>query len=294
MNALAIILSVFGTLCALFVAEVAAIMFRKPAFRPSSHLKAVGAWLYRVAEGLGTLVGFFTDLLGGLKCLVFWIRDTFFKFIPKEVIEEAWRDLRAALKEITHAPLGFFWGLYDSICAAALPWLSAGVLFVAVVVSPVAMEVALRLAGVESWLPSALLWGLGTRLYAGFFGVGGLLEAFKDLKRLAIVVVSRLFGWVPLDLITNSTNAVWAGAGGVLASPRGLYDGLRTWADEQTTGAVLIGCAIGAVGGLAIWLLRLGDRWVREAEARRAVQQHQQQLQRQQGARPRSVSVSAR
>jgi hypothetical protein len=293
MNALAIILSLIGTLAALFVAEVAAIMLKKPAGRPSSHLKALGSWLYRVGEGLGTLVGFFADLLGGLKRFVFWIRDTFFRFIPKEVLEEAWRDLKAGIKAITHAPLGFFWGLYDSICAAALPWLSAGVLFVAFVVSPVALEVALRLAGVEAWLPSALLMGIGTRLYNGFFGVGGLLEAFKDLKRLAIVVVSRLFGWVPIELITNSTNAIWAGAGGVLASPKGLYDGLRTWADEKTTTAVLLICAIGALGALFVWLLRLGDRWAREAEARRAVQQQQQQ-QGHQGARPRSVSVSAR
>jgi len=283
---LAFVLVVTGI--ALFVAEVRAIM--RHSTRPSAHLKTFGAWAYRMAEGAAAFLGIFLDLFGGLRRLVHWVRDTFFRFIPKEVIEEAWRELKAGVKEIGKAPWGFVVGLYNSVRAAALPWLSGFFLFVALVVSPTAWEVALRLLGVERWLPSVLLVRLATWLYDAFFGLGGILVGLKDLKRLAIVIVSRLFGWVPIALITNSTNAVWDGAGQVLASPRGFYEGIRSWAgDSSINGSIAVVLVLVVAGGVAfVYLHHWEDMQRRRAEEEEEEEEEPAQPPR---GRPRAVSV---
>jgi hypothetical protein len=213
----------------LFVAEVATII-AKSEHRPSVYLTLLGRRLYDLFWGLATLMGIFADVFGFVRRFILWLRDTFFRFIPREAILQALADLRAAFREITRSPLGFFSGLYASILDAALPWLSVTLLLTSFVVAPVVLEVLLYVADVQT-RPSTIMAATALLAYNGFWRVGNIPNHFRNLKALVMAIVeplfALLFGWVPKEAIQVSTQSVLKEAGELAFAPKGLYDGFK-------------------------------------------------------------------
>jgi len=220
---------VTGTSIILFVMEVAAIV-AKSEHRPSVYVRALARLTYNFFWGVANLLGIFADVFGFVRRFVLWLRDTFFRFIPREAILQAYHELRSAFKELVRAPLGFFRGLYDSVLAATLPWLSATILLLAFVVTPVVVEILLFMTGFET-RPSTLLASWAVSGYNFFWAIGNFPSHFANLKALVLAIVeplfARFFGWIPVEVVRNSTHNVLKESWSFVSAVRGLADGVK-------------------------------------------------------------------
>lgn len=109
----------------------------------TSYMSLLATKIYNVCWHMTYLTGIFADFLGAIKRLALWVRDTFFRFIPREAIFEADANLRGSLKELIKTPSGLFYGLVDSLKAATFPWLSVTVLVIAFLVTSKRLDLLL-------------------------------------------------------------------------------------------------------------------------------------------------------
>jgi hypothetical protein len=267
--ALVALVTAAATAAVLFVAEVVLIL-KKRWWRPSFFLAKLGTGFYNTFWGLAYVIGLFGDVFGivrrissGLRHVVLLLRDKFFGFIPKEVIYQAFDDLRHAYGSILKAPLGFFWGLWDSIAAALLPWLSFTVLLVNGVVIPSVLELLLLVRGVQT-RPSTLILALVPYVSRPFWALGYLPAYFKDLGTLLRGILSGLFYWIPMDRVEQATRDIVGSLWNLsTAAGQGFNNGVDTAAAEGYEwgewGRIMFALALTIVVLFMIGVLTIGS-----------------------------------
>lgn len=100
-----VITAIVSSLILLYVIEVAC-RLKKTTHRPSTIIARIATHLYDTLHFLAYTIGLLFDLFGFVRRPVHRIRDLFFQWIPREVIEEAYRDLKAGFGQCFRVPLG--------------------------------------------------------------------------------------------------------------------------------------------------------------------------------------------
>lgn len=219
-----------------FVIEVVAIVIKKDVCKPSRYIQLVATWMYNAFWIIANVIGILSDVFGALRRMILLIRDTFFRFIPREAIVEAWDNLKKAFGAVVKSPLGFVWGLWEAVLGATLPWLSVTVLFAGFVVCPIIFEMVLRMFHI-TWLPSTFLIWLGTHLYNGAWKIGNLPYYIWDLTS-GFSMFQILF---PMEHLHASVVSMKQGLGSVFSSPIGFIHGMYLGeTDEIQFGRVVI------------------------------------------------------
>jgi len=207
-----------GVLALLYVLEVA-LLLKGVTVRPSTVLAAFAGHARSLLGRVVYVLGLVTDLARFIKEALLLLRDLFFRFVPREIILQAWRDLGAAFGALARVPLGAWDGFTRALGAVSMPWLTVILAVLATAVAPVVAELvamslgwdALRLTG---FTHTAAAW-----LFAVGQEVGYALHYFVDLRDLAVRVVSFLFGWLPVKTLRQATNAVYDGLWAVVTAP---------------------------------------------------------------------------
>ena len=238
------------TMTSLFIIEVAAIVVKKDFYKPSRYIQLVATWMYNAFWTIANAIGILSDVFGALRRMILLIRDTFFRFIPREAIIEAWDNLKKAFGAVFKSPLGFVWGLWEAVLGATLPWLSATVLFVGFVVCPIVLEMVLRMFHI-TWLPSTFLLWLGTHLYNGAWKIGSLPYYIWDLTSVLRYVLEPVFAMFqvlfPMEHLHASVASMKQGLGSVFSSPIGFIHGLYLGETTESRMGAVVTIFLGAV-----------------------------------------------
>jgi hypothetical protein len=187
---------------ALFLTE-AYLLSRKVRYTPAFLLMGLAGWIKDAFWWWAKIITLPTDLFGGLRRLLHFVRDVFLRIIPKEDLDQAIANLWAATKALLRAPTGFFIGLKDGIMTSLVPFVSGVLAPILFLVSTVAWDVLARYGGI-SFRPSAFLWWLYGLLWSFFASVASMVASLKDLPTLIKTLVAGLFGWLPRDMIDES------------------------------------------------------------------------------------------
>ncbi len=239
------ILLAAATAVVLFILELALLM-GDVAWRPSTVLLVVTGktrqGLYHVFLGLCMLA----DVFGFVRRFALLMRDLFFQWIPRDKLLQALRDLGAAFGSIWRVPMGALDGIWDGISDARSPLIAAVLVGVAVLVTPVALELLADTLGWDSLRQTLWYNTVATWVYAPFWELGHALEYFGNVRELVVRILSLLFGWVPLAKLRATTTLVYHSLWSAVSSPAaGLRDGFCS----------VVPCALPPVSASVVWAI---------------------------------------
>jgi len=164
------------------------------------------------------------DVFGFFRKVVFWIRDTFFGWIPKEALLEAMRNLRRAMAALLKSPLGLLEGLWAALAQSTLPLLSSLFFLVGTGVTVLSWEAIFFYYGIR-WRPSALLTWVGLSLYNVFYTSVASVYHLTHIGGMIKAIVRYCFGWIPLDILQQGAADLGSGGYTLATSVAGLRDG---------------------------------------------------------------------
>jgi hypothetical protein len=240
------------------VAEIGLIM-RKSDHRPSTMLLAFATGSRELLAAFNKRLIWLFDLLHFIHNAVVWVRDVFFKWVPREVIEQALRDLGRAWRATLRIPIGIFDGIYEGMLTVKSQLLAGSLFTVLCALSPGLLEVSLLAAGAET-RPSTVCIRIGIWLYELAFAVFNLVYYLGDFFEFVARISKLFFASLPIEVIRNATKAVYAnGWTMVSAAPRGALGGLANislsdaWATHPS--AWLAIASLLTLIGLLMWLM---------------------------------------
>jgi len=248
---------------ALIVLEIVQLMRQAP-HRPSAGLTAAATGL---RAGLRWFYGrllLLANIGSFLRTLVHMLRDLFFRFVPREIIEQALRDLGAAFKAVFRAPWGAVEGAWDAMRQlTVVGWL---VLIVVNVAAPVVLELAFMVSGV-SWRLTPYYWATATWLYDACWEMAYAPYYLWHVKDLVVRLGAVLFRSLPIEVVRNVTSSVYAGLGAVVTAPvQGFIAGL--WALLPTDNPILMAAlpwlgrlVFAAMAVLGLYMLSHSGPW---------------------------------
>jgi hypothetical protein len=215
----------------LLITEVACLV-AETAYRPSTVIVLLTQKARQGLDHLGYLVVLVFDVFGVIKRLALWIRDRFFGWIPKEKIEQAWRDLTQSLRETWRIPLGLLEGAYRSIMDAVYPIVTSLFFLLNIIFGPPVVETLMRVSGVDAyWYPSSIVMRLGLTLHSAGVWFIQLFDIFQTI----INVFTWLFGYFPKEIFIQSLSdyynqtwiAIQAPILGIKEGSEGMFDWVR-------------------------------------------------------------------
>ncbi len=246
-------------LALLFVLEVALVLAGPAlaAWRPSQCIAYVARGATRGLYHLYYVLCLLADVFGFVRKFVLWVRDTFFRFIPREVLLAALADLGAAFRAVLRIPRGALDGIWDAVKDAEIPMLSVSLIGFAGIAWPVAQELIGLAVGWPSLRPSLWCWAAADWLYAVFWEVGHAIYYLTDIKELVVRVLSSLFGWLPVEQVRAAASHVYSQLWALAQAPlKGAWDGLcSVIGGSPLSPSALRLCVIVAACIVVIWLV---------------------------------------
>ncbi len=191
---------------ATFILEVA-LAVQKFETRPSTWL---AAGVQRMHDGVwyaGYVLGMAADVLGFVRRFAIMIRDVFFDWIPREIIEKALTDFKQLFYQTVTVPTAFFKGLYEAICLAASPLFASTVFTFGAVACVVTLELLALVAppSVTILAPSSMLLSSANWtyqiLYNIVYTVISFLDIFRFAWRFAVWMREYFFPWLSLEQV---------------------------------------------------------------------------------------------
>lgn len=221
-----ILLALLVSIPVSIIAEIA-LLSKNIAYRPSWAIAKLGSGIRWTCFQLYYCLFLVTDLGRFIKRFALFVRDVFFRFIPRDVIIKAIDDLWTSLGTVVRAPYGIIEGIRAGLKEVRLPWLSAS-LVVAVniftfLVVPVIIEVVTFTRGYET-RPTTLLRDLALFIYEHARDTTFGLRYIWNWKNAVVAFVSRFLAWIAPEIIkdaahslyTEAISVVTAGACGIL------------------------------------------------------------------------------
>lgn len=250
------------------IAEIA-LLSKNIAYRPSWAIAKLGAGLRWTGFQLYYCLFLVTDLGRFIKRFALFVRDVFFRFIPREIIIQAIDDLWASLGALARSPYGIIEGIRAGLKEVRLPWLSASLVVALNVftflVVPVIIEVVTFTRGYET-RPTTLLRDLAMLIFEHARDTTFGLRYIWDWKNAVVAFVSRFLAWVAPEIIKDAAHGLYTeGINVVTSGVCGVLMGLCLLISPTDTCVARMDKMVqAAIGILVVSIIAAG--WYRAAE----------------------------